>query len=440
MTATYVQHRFRPRGVVRKAFADRGREVVLSGPAGTGKSRGALEKVHAMALRNPGMRALLLRKTAASLTSTGLVTWTQQVVPEALLTGAVVWYGGSAQEPAQYRYDNGSRVVVGGLDRATKVMSSEYDLAYVQEATELTEDDWEMVGTRLRNGVVSFQQLLADTNPDRPTHWLKRRADQGKTVMYDSRHTDNPVLYHEDGTQTERGKAYMATLDALTGVRRLRLRDGIWAAADGLVYESWDPAIHLVDRPSEPPHEWPRYWVIDFGYTNPFVCQWWAEDPDGRLFMYREIYQTQTLVEDHAKEMLRLVTRADGTWKEPKPVKIICDHDAEDRATLTKHLGMPTVAAKKGVETGIQAVETRLRDGRMFLLRNALVRRDSRLDDAKKPACTAEEFPGYVWPKSSAGTSEKEAPVKENDHGADCARYLCADRDLRKEFRVRWAG
>jgi predicted O-methyltransferase YrrM len=56
-------------------------------------------------------------------------------------------------------------IVVVGLDKAQKVMSSEYDVIFVQEAIELTVDDWEALTTRLRNGKISFQQLLADCNP-----------------------------------------------------------------------------------------------------------------------------------------------------------------------------------------------------------------------------------------------------------------------------------
>jgi hypothetical protein len=80
-------------------------------------------------------------------------------------------------------------------------------------------------------------------------------------------------------------------------------------------------------------------------------------------------------VEDHAKLMLAL------SKDEPRPKRIVCDHDVEDRATLEKHLRMMTWAAKKDKSPGIQAVASRLKkagDGRprLFLLRDALVERD----------------------------------------------------------------
>lgn len=431
---------FRPRGAALDLFHCRASETLICGPAGTGKSRAALEKIHMMMLVTPGSKALLLRKTHVSLSATGLATFRDHVLAEALTTGLVRWYGGSGEKPPGYVYGNGSFVAVGGLDNPTKIMSSEYDVIYVQEATELTKDDWEKVTTRLRNGKISFQQLIADCNPDAPTHWLKLRCDDGTTTELLSRHEDNPRLFDDLGVVTIEGTNYLSKLDALTGVRYLRLRKGIWAAAEGLIYEEWDPFVHLTDR-KVLPKEWRRIWSVDFGYTNPFVWQMWAIDPDGRLWLEKEIYRTQTIVQDHAKEILSVVTMKDGkTWKYPRPEKIICDHDAEDRATLERELDTGTTAAKKDVSPGIQAMQQRLRpagDGkaRMFICRDSLVSRDQALIDAGKPIGFKEEITGYVWkkpPRASTIGQEKpepDEPLKLHDHSMDAARYVVADQD-----------
>lgn len=425
------RHEYTPRGAALELFRRRDPEVLIAGPAGTGKSRAALEKINAIALQNPGMRGLMLRKTQVSFTSSGLVTWKRDVVPELIEAGAVEYYGGSREEPAQYRYANGSSIVLGGMDKATKIMSSEYDIIFVQEATELTVDDWESLTTRLRNGVVSFQQIIADCNPAEDTHWLKKRCDQGHTVMLHSRHEDNPILFDDDGGVTENGRAYISRLDGLTGVRKRRLRDGEWSSAEGVVYDEWDSSKHLVG-PFDIPEDWRRFWVVDFGFTNPFVCQWWAQDPDGRLWMYREWYRTQMLVSDHARYMLNMVTEGDE-WTEPRPDYIIADHDAEGRAQLVKALGIRTVPAKKAVADGIQAVKDRLKvagDGkpRLFVLRDSLVERDPLLDEQAKPACLAEEVPAYVWAEHRT-LGVKEEPVKADDHAMDCMRYMVAHVD-----------
>lgn len=414
-----------------RAFSSRAPEVLISGPAGTGKSRACLEKVHMMALINPGMRALIVRKTLTSLSSTALVTFREHVIREALVSGDVVWYGGSTQESAQYRYRNGSVVVLGGMDKATRVMSSEYDLVYVQEAIELTQNDWEALTTRLRNGKVSFQQIIADTNPDAETHWLKQRCNTGATELIESRHEDNPTLYDSPGVLSAAGKAYLDKLDNLTGVRRARLRGGLWVAAEGIIYDGYDPAIHLIDN-FEIPNDWTRWWSIDFGFVHPFVCQRWAEDTDGRLYLYGETYLTKRLVEDHAAELRAVLA------KEPRPRAIACDHDAEDRATLERHLGISTTPAKKTVSEGLQAVASRLKvqgDGkpRLFILRDTGLRRDPSLIEARKPTCTAEEIPAYVWE-----SGDRERPLKVDDDGCDAMRYAVAQVDLRARPRVRF--
>lgn len=452
----HLVHEYHPRGSARAVLECRDPEVLMSGPAGTGKSRACLEKLNLQALKWPGMRGLIVRKTAVSLTSSALQTWEQIVIPEALKTGLVTYHGGSRRVPPQYRYANGSTISIGGMDKPSKIMSTEYDVVFAQEAIELTEDDWEAIVTRLRNGRMPYQQLVADTNPSYPTHWLKQRCDRGQTTMLACLHTDNPVYFGPDGEPTERGRDYvLGKLANLTGVRYQRLYRGLWVAAEGVIYDEWQPAVNLIDR-FYVPKEWDRWWVVDFGYTRPFCLQWWAEDPDGRAYLYREIYRTRRLVEDHARDALRQVIdlrtcpidpgtgepdllHPDARWKEPEPRAIICDHDAEDRATLERWLGRSTDPAHKTVLDGIEAVKSRLRaagDGkpRLFIMRDALVQLDQDLADAKLPTCTVDEIGGYVW----ADKKTKEEPVKENDHGMDAVRYFVAERDLGGRPNIRF--
>lgn len=429
------RHEYTPRGACADLWSERGSEVLVSGPAGTGKSRACLEKLLLMAVLNPRMRGLIVRKTLASLGSTALVTWREKVICD-LSQSDVYYFGGSSQEPPQYRFSNGSVIVIGGMDKATKIMSSEYDVIYVQEATELTVTDWEALTTRLRNSKVSFQQLLADCNPDMPTHWLKARADEGQTRLLQSVHEDNPTLFDDNGTVTDIGRDYIGKLDRLTGVRFLRLRKGIWAAAEGLIYEEWNSNVHLIDR-FDIPNDWPRYWAIDFGFRNPFVCQWWAEDPDGKLILYREIYHTNKTVRQHAKDILAIMKDKDGNWTEPTPRAILCDHDAEGKAVLEEELGLGTQNAHKAVKEGIEAVQNRLADSSIALMRDSVVTVDPALRDSDRPTCTQEEIVGYVWAMGPNGRI-KDEPVKENDHGMDGMRYMTADKDLQAKPRVRF--
>jgi len=434
--------------------------------------------MHLVALRNKDFRGLMVRKTMKSLTESGLVTFQRYVANESILAGHVKWFGGSIQKPPAWMYAKGAEILCGGMDKPSKIMSTEYDIVYVQEATELTLDDWQAILTRLRNGGLTYSQIIADCNPSTPFHWVKKRAEDGLLTMLESRHEDNPVYFDDNRQMTDAGRDYIVgKLERLSGPRLQRLRYGKWVAAEGQIYEEWDDAVHLRNRkdiapgykgkrcPRGVPMDWPRYWVIDFGYTNPFVCQRWAEDPDGRLWMYAETYHTGRLVEDHARNILREVTKttrvntdeekldpvkalASGArvWREPLPQAVVCDHDAEGRATWEKHSGLATQAAVKDVEPGIQAVQARLRaagDGqpRLVMVRDARVERDQALVDAAKPTCTAEEWAGYVRKKppqtgQMAGVPLEE-PLKVDDHGMDCTRYLVVHRDGGMGYELR---
>lgn len=405
------QRIYRPAGAARELMRNRDPEVLIEGPAGTGKSRACLEKLHLACLNHPGIRALMVRKTRESMTESVLVTFEEHVLP----VNSPIAAKQQRRLRQAYRYPNGSIIVVGGLDKASRIMSTEYDLVYVAEATELSENDWESLSTRVRNGAMSYQQLLADCNPGPPAHWLNQRCNNGQTARLRSRHGDNPKVT----------PAYIARLAALTGHRRKRLYLGIWAAAEGLVYEDFDAAVHLVDR-FPIPASWRRFRVVDFGFTNPFVCQWWAMDHDGRLFLYREIYWTKRIVSDHTAQILALSA---GEMYE----QTVADHDAEDRATMAAS-GINTAPAFKLISPGIQAVQDRLRpagDGRprLFLLRDSLVSRDPELAEAARPASTLEEFEAYAWPVGVDGKAIKEEPVKVDDHGMDGVRYAVAYAD-----------
>lgn len=431
MLLTPGMRAYRPYGAALELLYAKDKEVLMCGPAGTGKSRAELEKLHICAEKYPGMRGLILRKTRASLSETGLVTFETKVVPE----GHAILTGTQRKLRSSYIYPNGSEIIVAGLDKPEKVMSSEYDIAYIQEAIEVLENDWEMVTTRLRNGVMPYQQLIADTNPDRPTHWLKSRCDKGQTRIIHSRHEDNPVYWdREKNDWTPVGRSYvLGTLENLTGARRLRLRFGQWAAAEGAIYEdSWDAAVHLIDRTFSIPHDWPRLWVIDFGFVHPFVWGNWAIAPDGEMYLDQEIHMTKRLVEDHARRILTI------TQGQQRPMAVVCDHDAEDRATLEKHLGMETVGAKKTVSDGIQAVAARLRDrgnGKrgLYIFRDALDQIDTNLLDLSKPISTAAEFDGYVW-DVTGGRRKGEQPLKQDDDGMDMTRYAVAQIDLKPRY------
>lgn len=400
---------YKPQGAIVPLFYCRDQEVCLEGPSGTGKSRGILEKIHLCLSKYPGSRALMVRKTRESLTQSAMVTFEKFVVPD----NNSVKFRTAEQE---YRYLNGSVFVVGGMDKASKVLSSEYDIIYVQEATELTDEDWETLITRNRFGVMPFNQLLGDCNPNAPNHWLNQRMNTGKITRIKTDHKDNP-LYWYDGEWTKRGTEYIQKLDALTGVRYKRLRLGLWSSAEGMIYDEWNPEKHLINESEvNVSKEWRRVWAVDFGFTHPFVLQVWAVNTEGIGYRIYEIYHTKLLVED-AAALVKIWQRNN---REPYPEAIVCDWDAEGRATLERHLNLPTTPANKNVLEGIEAMKSKLKRGEMIYVRDAREEKDWDLDEVKLPTCTEEEIEGYEWEDNK----RKEQPKKINDHGMDTSRYF----------------
>ena len=417
---------YAPRGAMLQLFSLHDREVLLSGPAGTGKSRGCLEKINAVCEKYKGARCCIVRKTRKSLTQSGMVTFEQRVLPYPTY---IPFHTGDQQ----YNYPNGSCIAVAGLDNPNKLYSSDWDIIFMQQAEELTEDDWQSCLRGLRNWKVAYQQLIGDCNPAHPGHWIRARNAAGGLRLLETRHEDNPELYDNVLNQwTERGRQYLAILDGYTGVLYKRLRLGLWVAAEGMIYEKeWDRAVHVIPRfvkdpldKDQVPKDWPRYWAVDFGYTNPFTWAAYAEDPDGRLYVYKEIYHTKRTVAEHCK-IIKEFTKDD-----PPPKAVICDHDAEDRATFARETGFGTRGAWKAVSAGIQAVQERLKpagDGkpRLFYLENSTIEIDSDLLNDHLPTSSEAEYEVYVWKKDpKTGLLTKDEPEKKYDHGKDRDRYL----------------
>jgi len=397
---------FNPLPWQHEPWRDKSAIILLTGSAGGGKSRLAAEKMHAFCLKYEGATALMLRKTRESMTNSTVLFMDRAVI---------------ARDPAvrhfpsknRFEYANGSILAYGGMkneEQREQIRSigqdGSVDLVWMEEANKFTEDDFNEVLGRMRGKAAPWMQIMLSTNPDAPTHWIKKRLiDKGEAAVYYSSAVDN----------THNPEAYQENLGRLTGVLRERLVNGRWVQAEGAIYDTFSDALHVID-PFEIPFSWRKVRSVDFGYTNPFVCQWWAIDADGRMYLYREIYRSRRTVATHSAQIKALTAneRIEAT---------VADHDAEDRATMEEN-GIPVKPANRAVSPGLQAVKERLKvagDGkpRLFILRGATVGTDPILEDSKRPVSTLDEFPGYVWSDKIA----KDEPTKENDHGMDAMRY-----------------
>ncbi len=432
------------RGGMIRLWESKEHEVLLSGPYQTGKTYGALSKLHALLCKYPKCYALMVRKTRNSILTSAVVTYEKKVLP--FPPGdprcAVQKYGGERAE--FYTYPNGSKLAVGGLDDADKYLSAEYDFIYVNQAEEITLDSWEKLVGRAtgRAGNSPYPQVFGDCNPGPPNHWIKNRPT---LQLLETRHEDNPSL-HDGERWTELGQTSLKILDGLTGLRYKRGRLGMWVGSEGVVYE-FDNTVHLIPR-FDIPASWQRIRVCDLGYVNPFATLWIALDNDGRMYVYRQLYMTQRTV---ARHMVDIHIHSVGEAY----TATITDHDAEDRATLkagtivddvglVRRLiaagfkadssgkvtlpGIATVAADKRVTVGIEKVQERLKlkgDGkpRLYVLEDSLIEVDEDLRFKYKPFRIEDEFAVYAYAEGKDGRPDKDEPLKVYDHALDALRY-----------------
>jgi len=379
-------------------------ELLIAGPAGTGKTYGALWRIHLAALKYPGMRAIMLRKVQEDLTASALVTYQQRVLGSGNF--GVRAFGGSKLKPAGFQYPNGSEILIGGLDKPEKVMSREYDLVYVNEATEITEEDWENLTTRARWGVMPYQQVFGDCNPQGPGHWLYKRTQRINpetgavfTVMLNSVHEDNPALFDpKTNDWTDKGRAYISKLDNLTGFRRMRLRGGKWVAAEGVVYPAFNRATHVKAIDCA---KWSAVLLVDVGTRNPTVVLTLRHGSD-RFHIEREVYRTGMSSDDIVDTVCDEAARC-------KASHVVVDPSAAGIILSLERRGLQVHKANNEIKSGITTVTTAL---------SCLT---------VDPSCngTITEFETYAYPKG--GNAHSDIPAKVDDHAMDALRYGLMD-------------
>lgn len=392
------------------------REVMFSGSFGAGKTRAGCEKGYFLSMKYPGNRGLIIRKQFTALRHTTMDSWFREVRPNSASYG----YN---QETHIDRLKNGSEVIFLGLnDDPSRVGSLQVGWIFMDEAIEFTEADYMMLLGRLRLNRVPFRQLFMATNPGSPQHFLYKRF-----VL--DRDPTRKVVYANSLNNPNNPDDYIQSLAAFKGIYRERFVLGKWVGFEGLVYGNADPSEVIIE-PFEIPKHWPRYRGIDFGYTNPFVCQWWTRCPDddegkevdgiprAGWYLYRQLYCSQRTVNTHAALI--------NGFKEPI-ADTICDWDAEDRATLDE-AGVYTSIANKDIGPGVQTCWSMFENKRIHIFHDSLLFEDAYLEAQHLPVNTQQELPNYRWPALKESERDnrnpKEVPVDKDNHGMDAMRYV----------------
>jgi hypothetical protein len=452
-----------------RAYTSRAHELLYSGHLGSSKTRTACEIGDSYCRSWPGARVAVMRKRRVDLGLTTLRCLLEDVItPSHRAWG---WSSG-ADGASTLFYRNDSEIHAIGFDNPSKLLSSVYDLVLIDQAEECERMQWQGAAGRLRGHAGPYRQIAGFVNPADPSHWMYDyfKPDEGSRCLY----SQNDVTLR-DGRVIPKGALlketivaslmdnlenlppeYLALIDSYKGIWHDRFVLGKWVAFIGAIYSCFDPNIHVVSRPREwarwegyPPPDWPIYMGIDFGFQAPFVCQWWAEDPEGNYWLYQEIYMSHRTINVHGRQIIQLNDKQLNAYRDndagnsQRDLDFLlnymnaADHDAGDRAVLEDEFGIVTQPAdKKDVSSGLQSVyelmvPRRGVDGRptsrLKFVRDALVEKDDSLEYEERPTCTFREIPRYrIQDNISTNAEEgpREKPRKRDDHGCDAMRYL----------------
>lgn len=289
--------------------------------------------------------------------------------------------------------------------------------AYVDELTLMDEQMFQQLLGRLS---VDGARLFATTNPDTPAHWLKRlyldRIARGALPgwnLWAFTMDDNPSLSAARKARYRR---------ELTGLWYRRMYLGEWVAAQGAVFEDWDPLRMVIPWAKLPTMQRLLAVGIDYGTTNPTSAVMLGVGLDSRLYFVDEWrhdsaisgrWTTQRQVKELAAWLSGPHLPPDEMRRSEPPVEWLCvDPSATplQAELIEQRVGRLTNADNR-VLHGIQLV-------------SGLLSTD-RLKVSSRCRGFVSEAPGYSWDQDQTEKG-KDAVIKVADHSLDAGRYAIA--------------
>lgn len=321
--------------------------VLYGGASGGGKSFAITAEGIRCCVRHPGLRVLLVRRTYDELE--------ESIFPALRKLGKAEAVGGHWNGTLrELTFSNGSVFrfrYLETIDDASRRQGGEYQLLLVDELTLMAPgvvDILRYERLRAADGLPVLG-LRATTNPGGASHGPVREefieatdhgrkvvtTDQGLTVRFiQARASDN---FHLDA-------GHRARLDAIPDpARRAAMRDGDWDQFSGMIFKQYRWERHTLE-PVSLPASWRRYNGVDWGFAKPWAVLWGAVDEDGRVWVYREIYEVQVGESQQARRILgaeaggeRVAVRYadDAMWATRGEAKPIADVYAENGVPLT---------------------------------------------------------------------------------------------------------
>lgn len=250
---------------------------------------------------------------------------------------------------------------------------------------------------------VDGSKFWFNCNPDGPHHWFK-------TGWIDKAKEKNLLYLHftmdDNLSLTEKIKLRYASL--YSGVFFQRYILGLWVVAEGIIYDMFTEAKHIVSSITS--NDAVKYYVsCDYGTQNATVFLLWQSDTEGKWCCIDEYYYSGR---DEAAQ------KTDNAYADDLEVfidgreieAIIIDPSAASFIALLKERGYRIKKARNDVLDGIRFVGTLLNL--------------QKISFHSKCKNTIKEFNSYVWDSKACERGE-DKPLKQYDHAMDAVRYFC---------------
>ena len=336
--------------------------IGYGGARGGGKSWAVRTKAVLLAMRYPGIKIMIVRRTYPELQE-------NHIIP---LCELLSCYGDRSSRIASYNdgkkhimFPNGSRILFRYCDAdrdAQRFQGTEVDVLFIDEATQQSEEKYKKLTACVR-GVNEFpKRVYLTANPGGEGHaWFKRlfidrQFRKGENA---EDYTFIQALPKDNAALMRQNPDYIGQLEALPPKLRDAWLYGRWDVYEGQFFEEFvnDPE-HYTDRlythviaPFEIPDAWRIYRSFDWGYGKPFSCAWWAVDYDGVLYRILELYGCkQSRGEPIANEGVK--------WNPDEVFKEIHRIETEHRFLSGKKISGVADPAIWDAETGESIAET----------------------------------------------------------------------------------
>ena len=368
---------------------DRTRHLMIMGSAGSGKTWFACFKVILYGLTYENAQIGVFRKTMPSLKKT---SWK---VIESILKKYGIAYKINKSDGIIVIESTGSEIMFIQADDDEKLRSLTLDFVYIEQAEELTYDEYSELNLRIRGEVYRdhWGQMLVVVQPSSKSHWLYILFYQlhGDDPAYKKVHfsyLENPYLPEDQLKQYEDLKK-----DNYDKYRTHTL--GEWITSSKQIFiDNWSVGI---DRNSF------NFYVggVDFGWNVPsaFLLIGFY---DNEAYVLDEVYAPELTNSEFIRKINEVLdsfgldySSLDGVY---------CDSASPDRIEVLSDEGLPCFPSVKDVKAKIDTT------------------RETKIHISKRCVNLIREMPNYQYKKDKNGNVLDE-PVKENDHAVDALCY-----------------